>query len=231
MSSAKWTKEQVKEVLEDRRFENDDWTITEEKPIQNATQFVLRSGTLVNLFTTGMVHAQGTPGHITDEANKIFKASYTSYEPVSRPKIFVVYGHDTSSRDLVEGFIKEIGLVPIILDQLPGAGNTIIEQLEDQIKGAAFACVLLTPDDEGYPKCKPKEKKFRARQNVILELGLVAGKLGRDYVAVFHKGNLEMPSDIRDLIYIALEDPDQAKRLMQQHLKETGIHFLPTGGT
>jgi hypothetical protein len=36
-----------------------------------------------------------------------------------------------------------------------------------------YAVVLATPDDEGHPRGKPDEKRFRARQNVVLELGVL----------------------------------------------------------
>ena len=160
MPSTKWTKEQVKEVLEDRRFQNASWTVKDEKSLQDGVQFVLRSGTRVNWYLTGTVNVQGTPGNITDEAKSIFAASYTSYQTVPRPKIFVVYGHNRESRDSIEKMIKGFGLIPIILDQIPGMSNTILEQLEEQIEDAAFACVLLTPDDEGYRKCKPAGKEI-----------------------------------------------------------------------
>ncbi len=63
--------------------------------------------------------------------------------------------------------------------------------------------MLLTPDDEGHPRDRPGEKKFRARQNVVLELGMVLAKLGRRRVAVLVKGSdLERPSDIDGLIYL-----------------------------
>ena len=47
------------------------------------------------------------------------------------------------------------------------------------------------------------EKKFRARQNVVLELGMLLSKLGRSRVAVVTKNvsNLEKPSDIQGIIY------------------------------
>jgi hypothetical protein len=41
-------------------------------------------------------------------------------------------------------------LEPVILQNLPIAGDTIIEKLEANID-VRYACVLLTPDDEGYP--------------------------------------------------------------------------------
>jgi predicted nucleotide-binding protein len=64
-----------------------------------------------------------------------------------------------------------------------------------------FACALLTPDDEGHKAGKPEEKKYRARQNVILELGMILAKLGRQRVVLLTKESVEHPSDIAGLIY------------------------------
>jgi predicted nucleotide-binding protein len=77
-------------------------------------------------------------------------------------------------------------LEPVILQNLPIAGDTIIEKLESNID-VKYACVLLTPDDEGYRAGNDNEKKLRARQNVILELGMFLVRLGRKRVAILHK--------------------------------------------
>ena len=64
--------------------------------------------------------------------------------------------------------------------------------------------MLATPDDEAFPKGKPDEIKFRVRQNVVLELGLLLAHLGRSKVAILLKDQeiMERPSDIQGLIYI-----------------------------
>ena len=51
---------------------------------------------------------------------------------------------------------------------------------------------------------KENEKKYRVRQNVVLELGMLLAKLGRSKVAILLKNdeNMERPSDIQGLIYI-----------------------------
>jgi predicted nucleotide-binding protein len=90
-------------------------------------------------------------------------------------------------------------LEPVILQNLPVGWQTIIEKLEANLD-VRYACVLPTPDDEGHPTGQPKEKKVRARQNVVLELGMFPVRLGRKRVAILHKGNLELPSDISGLI-------------------------------
>ncbi len=214
-----WTKEQVEQVFVDKGWYHS------EREIQDAVQFILADRTRINLYTSGKVNVQGKSSDIKTEAEIIFSKSFSTYIPVPKPKVFVVYGHDKEVRDQIESIIKGLGLDPIILDQIPGAGNTIIEQLEVQIEGAVFACVLLTPDDEGHPKDKPDEKKYRARQNVILELGMAVGKLGREKVAVFHKPNTEIFSDIHGLIYIPFGDDEveEARKKLKGHLEKVGI--------
>jgi predicted nucleotide-binding protein len=122
--------------------------------------------------------------------------------------VFVVYGHDQSSRDQLELLLRRFNLNPIILDQLPSGGQTIIEKLEANIGRARFGIVLATAEDEGHRKGHPEEKMFRARQNVILELGMLLTRLGRERVFILlqDKNNLERPSDIQGLIYIPFKD-------------------------
>ena len=81
---------------------------------------------------------------------------------------------------------------------------TIIEKLEEYISQANFGIILATPDDIGYAKNDESSKKFRVRQNVVLEMGMLLAILGRSKVAILLKNTEEMerPSDIHGLIYI-----------------------------
>ena len=121
-----------------------------------------------------------------------------------------------------------MGLEPIILQNLPAAGDTIIEKLEHYLGehgNVGFACVLLTPDDEGHKAGFPEEKKYRARQNVVLELGMVLARLGRPRVAILHKESVELPSDIAGLIYIPFrERPDEVRTKLFQELRNAGYN-------
>ena len=78
----------------------------------------------------------------------------------------------------------EQSLEPVILDELPSKGQTIIEKLEGYTEDIGFGVVLATPDDLGYRKDHENEKAYRARQNVVLELGMLLVKLGRPRVAI-----------------------------------------------
>lgn len=99
--------------------------------------------------------------------------------------------------------------------------KTIIEALEQNIyRDAAFGIILLTPDDFGYSKAAGEtEKQPRARQNVILEMGMVMAALGRHKMVILKKGALEIPSDAAGILYIEFNDhvreivPKLAQRL------------------
>ena len=80
----------------------------------------------------------------------------------------------------------------------------LIEKFEDHAGPAAFAVVLMTPDDEGRA-LGGDELSPRARQNVILELGFFVGALGRRKVAILYDEAIERPSDIDGVSYIAID--------------------------
>ena len=173
------------------------------------TQLRLKNGAIVNVFDNGNFNIQGKnkaaveaalgkPSHVADAS-----AGYA----VKR-KVFVVYGHDQTSRTQLEAMLRRWGLEPLILDQLPTEGQTVIEKLEAAIAEASFGVVLATPDDEGHRANRPDEKAYRARQNVVLELGMLLAKLGRQNVAILLKTqeNMERPSDIQGLIYVPYKD-------------------------
>lgn len=136
-------------------------------------------------------------------------------------KIFVVHGHDREARDQLELVLMRLGLQPFILQNADGGSKTIIEALEQHIyQEAAFGIVLLTPDDFGYPKAKGEaDRQPRARQNVILEMGMIMAALGRARMVILKKGALELPSDANGIIYIEFNDhvreivPKLAQRL------------------
>jgi predicted nucleotide-binding protein len=187
------------------------------------TQMRLMNGAIVNIFDTGNFNCQGKNKAAVEAA--LGKSTGGVVEQAAKysvkRKVFVVYGHDQTSRTQLEAMLRRWGLEPLILDQLPTEGQTVIEKLEAAIAEASFGVVLATPDDEGYRANRPDEKAYRARQNVVLELGMLLSKLGRQNVAILLKTqeNMERPSDIQGLIYIPFKD-DIAK--------EAGVNLAKT---
>jgi predicted nucleotide-binding protein len=142
-----------------------------------------------------------------------------------RDKVFIVHGRDDRQALYLQKFLKDkLKVNAILFDDLPDKGKTIIEQIEYIQKNIFHAFVIVTPDDVGclsqeFDKIKPlieglktitneeMTKIFallhgRARQNVVFELGLFIGALGREHVCCLkQKSVTERPSDIDGILY------------------------------
>lgn len=203
---------------------------TEERLKNNSgTQLKMSNGVTINCYDKGTYHVQG-PKEKADEIKRIIESGDRSSADAQllSNEVFVVYGHDETAKAQLEAMLRRWGLEPLILDQLPSEGQTIIEKLEKYTDRVRFAVVLATPDDEGHKANRPDEKAYRARQNVVLELGMLLKQLGRKKVAVLLKQqeNMERPSDIQGLIYIPFKDdlqkeggPLLAKEMVAQGYK------------
>ena len=154
--------------------------------------------------------------------------------PKENGTIFIVHGHDTDSRDQLELALRRMGLEPLILMNTTGGGKTIIEALEGHIgknHQSDFGIVLITPDDIGGQRDGfPQNAEPRARQNVILELGMLFSSLTRSRMALLVKGHVELPSDIQGVIQLRYNDHirDIVPRLAER-LKECGIEVTAEG--
>jgi predicted nucleotide-binding protein len=204
-----------------------------EKPIQHGCQFVFQDGAILCAFDTGKQHWQGKSTPTRERVATLFGEVGQSAGPPSTPhdthsysnRVFIVYGHDANVREQLELLLRRMKLEPIVLQNLPSGGQTIIEKLET-CSDVTFACVLLTPDDEGHIAGQPEQRRPRTRQNVVLELGMFLAKLGRKRVAILHKGNVELPSDISGLLYIPFrERVDEVKERVAAELQEAGFQI------
>jgi len=110
----------------------------------------------------------------------------------------------------------------IILQEQPKGGRTIIEQLEEH-SDVGFAVVLMTPDDVGVSISETEEAKLRARQNVIFEFGYFLGKLERNKVRILRKGDVEIPSDLQGVLYIAMDAAGAWRMALAKEIKNAGI--------
>lgn len=137
-------------------------------------------------------------------------------------RVFIVHGRDDAAKETAARFITRLDLDPIILHERPNAGRTIIEKLEGHLD-VDFAVVLLTPDDVGGLAGDSPQLQNRARQNVVLELGLFIGALGRGRVCALHKGNLELPSDFDGVVYVPMDDAGGWRLLLAREMKQAGM--------
>ncbi|EJF98389.1 hypothetical protein MEI_00888 [Bartonella vinsonii subsp. arupensis Pm136co] len=140
-------------------------------------------------------------------------AKYTEKSTPPSLKVFIVHGHDHTALEQLELILHKLKLEPYVLQNTSGNGSTIIEALEKEIctptRSIKFGIVLLTPDDMGYAKSDGETAaKPRARQNVILEMGMLMSALSRKNVAILIKENqnIEKPSDMSGIMYIPFKN-------------------------
>lgn len=154
-----------------------------------------------------------------EEKIKMRKELKNETQAVDKTKVFIVHGRDNELKESVARFVEKLGLEAMILHEQPNAGKTIIEKFED-VAEVGFAIVLLTPDDEGG--LVGDVKHYRARQNVVFELGYFIGKLKRSHVAALVRGSVEIPSDINGFAYIGVDSDGFWKIKVAQELKACG---------
>ena len=142
--------------------------------------------------------------------------------PVQDPKkVFLVHGHDSGVKNAVARFLQNNGLTVVILDEIAGQGRTIIEKVEDH-SSVGYAVVLMTPDDIATGP-DGGEPDYRARQNVIFELGFFVGKLQRGRVCVISKEGIELPSNYWGVEYIPWDAGEGWKFKLQRELRAANL--------
>ena len=137
-------------------------------------------------------------------------------------KVFVVHGHNEEVKSKVARLVETLELEAIILHEQPDKGRTIIEKFEEE-SDVAFAIVLFTADDPGYPQERADDIKPRARQNVVLELGFFLGVLGRDRVCVLYEDGVEMPSDYQGVLYKPIDAGGAWRYELAKEIRAAGL--------
>ncbi|QLH38563.1 MAG: nucleotide-binding protein [Defluviicoccus sp.] len=215
------------------------------QPSANQHQFRSNSGAVLNWWNTAKktVTFQGPePAKSAFEAAIDAAASGDAPEKATAPvaiatsaqpaHIFVVHGHDDTTREQLERILLILGLEPFVLQNTSGGGMTIIEALERQIgrtPEAEFGIILMTPDDMGYAKRDGEAAiKPRPRQNVVMEMGMLLSSLTRERVAILVKGFVEQPSDAHGIIYLHFNDhvKEVVPRLADR-LRSAGFNIDP----
>ncbi len=138
-------------------------------------------------------------------------------------KIFIIHGHDIALKQEVARFVENLGLKAIILHEQANKGRTIIEKFENY-SDVGYAIALLTPDDKFIKVNDNGEEviSYRARQNVIFEMGFFIGEIGRDRVFPLVKGEkIEIPSDYIGVVYTKYDSSNWKIDLIKE-LKNVG---------
>jgi predicted nucleotide-binding protein len=132
----------------------------------------------------------------------------------------VVHGHDPEAREEVCQLLAKLGMDPVELE----GPITAPDAVERDAAEAAFAVVLLTPDDVGGPRqVAVGALRPRPRQDVLLELGLFCGQLGPRRVCGLYSGQVEIPSAFPGVAWIH-RDPDGGWQLkLGKEMRAAGL--------
>jgi hypothetical protein len=110
-------------------------------------------------------------------------------------------------------------------------GFLTFEALEIMLHQCCAAVFIASADDE----MRIRERIVKApRANILLEFGLVAGRLGRHSVAICQYGGAELPSDLAGLTLIRMDptaedhDADLFRQQAEQRLKIWSSRLLAT---
>jgi len=162
-------------------------------------------------------HRLGRPAYVEDDP------APTVVAPKGKPKVFIVHGRDDNSKETVARFIEKIGLEAVILHERPNSGRTLITKFQEESSDAAFALILMTPDDFGG--LAGQEPQRRARQNVVFELGFFIGKLDAKRVCALVESPLERPSDFDGVAYIEYGPTTNWRMGVARELQAAGVAF------
>jgi predicted nucleotide-binding protein len=137
--------------------------------------------------------------------------------------IAIMHGTATEYRT-VQKFIKKLGYSPIILKDTI-THNYLLENVRNVIwEKAHCAIVIMSPDD------MTKQRQFRARQNVVFELGYCLGafdSIDEDYwyhaVIIIKEKSVETFSDIGGVQFIEYQKiiTEETLTMLKATLKKT----------
>jgi len=128
-------------------------------------------------------------------------------EPEPEPfRVFIGHGGSLQWRDLKDHLQDQHHYEVIAYETGARAGHEIRDVIQEMLQKSSFAVLVMTGEDE------QPDGKFRARQNVIHEIGLFQGKLGFHRAIVLVEDSTETFSNIAGV---------QQIRYSKDRIKET----------
>ena len=138
--------------------------------------------------------------------------------------IFVAYGYNEAMKDEVVTTLQKLEFSVIVREKTAEEGKTFTTNFLE-FHDIGFAVVVLSGDDFGYSKeHEAHQAKLRPRQQIVFELGFLAGRLGRDRVFVLHQDskNFELPTAFFDILYVPYRKMGEWQLQLLRQLKRSG---------
>lgn len=146
-------------------------------------------------------------------ARRLFARNRDIPVPNANPRLFIISSKESLEvAQTLQVGLEHVSLPTVWTDGVFFAGGFALEALEKQVATADYAVAIAQPDD--IVQTRGREHKT-LRDNVLFELGLFMGKLGRLRSILIHPrvDGLHLPSDLHGLNTIAYQIPDKPEDL------------------
>ncbi|UFS71955.1 nucleotide-binding protein [Geomonas sp. RF6] len=113
---------------------------------------------------------------------------------MAKPSLFI--GSSTEGLEFaraVRSQLEDVAEVTVWKEGFFKPGGTFIDTLVNAVSRFDFAVLVLTPDDLVVSR---DVEQLTPRDNVIFELGLFMGRLGRPRTFLLHQADIKIPSDV-----------------------------------
>ena len=136
-------------------------------------------------------------------ASRLLQRNTLVVKPNEKCKLFVISSKEALpiARE-IQSILQHDVLVQVWTDGVFFASSYALEALEQAVADSDFAIAIAQPDDTSVSR--GKESKI-ARDNVIFELGLFMGRLGRRRSILFQlsEQELKLPTDLQGLTAVS----------------------------
>jgi len=127
-------------------------------------------------------------------------------------KLFLVYANDIGMKGDISSFLSKMGMSAIVLKDSADSGSSLIDELEKHVD-VNYAIVMLNPDASGIS------------ENIVYELGLVVGRLGKNRVCGLVKEYISILANYSGISYVPVDPAGAWKFLLIKQLKEAGFNI------
>ena len=153
---------------------------------------------------------------------------------MARPKVFIASSSEglEITKTVRRLLLQELGEGAVVEPWTRAfeLSSTYIESLEKAVEESDFAILVLTPDDVTTSR---KKEKLAPRDNVVFELGLFMGRLGRErsYIIQEDRLDLKLPTDLLGVKTAAFKRPEDGdwKAALDPVCAEIGERILALG--
>jgi predicted nucleotide-binding protein len=186
-----------------------------------------------------VVSKQEAPRLASDLAQEFRAATEPRTSREQSTSVFVVHGHNADVLSSLEEWLAILGITAVVLSRQDESPQSLFQKFMSVANKAQFAIVLLGADDYGASRIQyeaanvaDKALQFRARQNVILELGFFYGRLGWENVFVLYQEpdrvfpNFERPSDLDGVVFDSITGTAWERKL-ETRLSQAGFQLSP----